>query len=55
MSGISWPGSAEGTRSGRFTWSVANVTTMLRWVEWLWAPQRLRLTDARGCTVTVTR
>jgi len=55
VSGVAWPGSAEGTRSGRFTWAVANTTTTLRWVEWLWGPQRLRVTDARGCAVTVTR
>lgn len=50
-----WPGGTEGRRSGTFTWSVANLIVTLQSATWEWSPQRLIVTDSRGCTVTVTR
>lgn len=55
VAGIAWPGASEGARSGRFTWDVAGAVVALQSVEWLWAPQRLRISDSRGCSVTVPR
>lgn len=55
VTSIAWPGSAEGARSGRFTWGVAGLVVTLQSVEFTWNPQRLRVVDSRGCPVTVSR
>jgi hypothetical protein len=55
LSGIAWPGQTEGARSGRFVWSVATATATLTRALWEWGPQRLTVTDSRGCVATVTR
>lgn len=55
VTGIAWPGITEGTRSGRFSWSVAGLVVQLQSAVFEFAPQRLVITDDRGCTVTVQR
>lgn len=52
VTSISWPSNAEGARQLRYTATVAGVVTTITKVEVLWSPQRLVVTDARGCTAT---
>ncbi|MCA1586008.1 MAG: hypothetical protein LC791_14970, partial [Acidobacteria bacterium] len=51
----SWPSDAEGARQIRYTANASGVTTTLTKVEQIWSPQRLTVTDARGCSATRTR
>lgn len=46
-----WPTGQTGSKSG--TWNSG--TSTLTEAAFLWNPARFRATDARGCTVTVTR
>lgn len=55
VTGIAWPGITEGSRSGRFTWSVAGLVVQLQSANFEFNPTRLVITDSRGCSKTVTR
>lgn len=51
-----WPGVAEGSRSLRYSATVAGVVVQMAELRHIWAaPQRLIVTDARGCSATVQR
>lgn len=54
----SWPGSAEGGRSGGWSWSVAGSVETLIKATWTYSAGRavtLDLTDSRGCPARVVR
>jgi hypothetical protein len=51
-----WPGVSEGARSLRYTATVAGAAVQMAELRHIWtAPQRLLVTDTRGCSATVTR
>lgn len=55
VTNIGWPGTGEGTRQPRFTWSVAGEVTTLKSFTFDYNPSSLSVTDARGCTTVVFR
>jgi len=57
ITGVTWPGNAEGSRQGRFTWSVANEVVTLVKMDWDYsgASHSLTITDSRGCTTKYDR
>lgn len=53
VTAVSWPTSAEGARQLRYTATVAGVVTTITRVDLTFAPRRLSVTDARGCSTVV--
>ncbi|MCC6650674.1 MAG: hypothetical protein IT348_05955 [Candidatus Eisenbacteria bacterium] len=54
----SWPGSAEGARSGSWSWSVAGAVSTLAEARWTYTggrSSRLTVTDSRGCAGSAVR
>lgn len=55
ITSIAWPGTAEGSRSLRFNFSVAGLVVTLQSATVEFNPTRLVVADSRGCKVTIAR